>query len=184
MSITPPTKRLWWNEPVAKVELVWIVIAFIWGLFMFFMMIYWHGAGEQNLSNEAYRIAPENFVARVTEMVEQYQVTDDEGQPKFEGGIPVVHPPAGSDIYLLARTFQFWPILELEKDKVYRLHLSSMDYQHGFSLQPVNINLSLHPGYDMVLTVTPDSSGLYNIVCNEYCGLGHHFMVGRLYVVD
>ena len=53
MAITPPPQRIWWKEPIAKVELSWIIIAFTWGLVMFFMMIYWHGAGEQNLSNEA-----------------------------------------------------------------------------------------------------------------------------------
>ena len=41
-------------------------------------------------------------------------------------------------------------MLELEKDQTYRLHLSSLDWQHGFSLQPININLQVHPGYDMV----------------------------------
>ena len=51
---------------------------------------------------------------------------------------------------LLARLWAFWPILELEKGKTYRLHLTSMDYNHGFSLQPVNINLQVHPGYEMV----------------------------------
>lgn len=177
MAITPPTERIWWKEPVARVELVWIIIAFLWGLVMFFMMIYWHGAGEQNLSNEAYRITPEAFADKANAMVEQYQKGE-------EAGLPVVHPPAGGDAYLIARLWQWWPILELEKGQSYRLHISSMDWQHGFSLQPVNINLSIHPGYEMVITVTPDKAGEYNIVCNEFCGIGHHNMLGKLYVVE
>ena len=96
--------------------------------------------------------------------------------------IPVVAPPAGSDVYLIARLWSFWPILELEKDKTYRLHLTSLDYNHGFSLQPSNINIQVVPGYEHVLTVTPNQSGEFSIVCNEYCGLGHHMMVSRLYV--
>jgi len=79
MAITPPTERIWWKEPIAKVELIWIIIAFTWGLVMFFMMIYWHGAGEQNLSNEAYRIMPEDFAAKANTMVEQYKVRDESG---------------------------------------------------------------------------------------------------------
>ena len=43
-----------------------------------------------------------------------------------------------------------------------------MDWQHGFSLQPVNINMQIVPGYEMVLTVTPDTSGDQTIICNEY----------------
>jgi cytochrome c oxidase subunit 2 len=99
-------------------------------------------------------------------------------------GLPVVHPPAGSDVYLVARTFEWWPVLELEKGQSYRLHLSSTDYQHGFSLQPVNINVQVHPGYDLVMTITPDETGTFGIVCNEYCGIGHHVMTGRIHVVE
>jgi cytochrome c oxidase subunit 2 len=36
----------------------------------------------------------------------------------------------------------------------------------------------------MVLTATPDKLGEYGIVCNEFCGIGHHTMIGRLYVVE
>ena len=58
MSVTPPAQRIWWKEPIERVELVWIVLAFIWGLTMFATMIVWHVVGKQNLSNEAYRIRP------------------------------------------------------------------------------------------------------------------------------
>ena len=177
MAITPPSERIWWKQPIAKVELTWIIIAFCWGLLMFFMMIYWHGAGEQNLSNEAYRIKPEQFAAKTQAMIDAHTVRE-------ESGFPVVHPPAGSDVYLTGRLFNWWPILELEKDQSYRLHLSSVDVQHGFSLQPVNINVQVHPEYEMVITVRPDRAGEYGIVCNEFCGIGHHLMVGKLYVVE
>lgn len=179
MAIHSPENRLWWKEPIEKTELIWISIAFMWGLFMFFVMIWWHINGEQNLSNEAYKITADKFEARVEAMIAEYQVGE-EG----DSGIPVVHPPAGSDVYLLARLWEWYPVLELEKDQSYRIHMSSMDWQHGFSLQPSNINLQVHPGYDMVLTVTPDKAGTYTIVCNEFCGIGHHNMVGRIHVVE
>ena len=177
MAISPPSERIWWKEPIAKVELAWIVVAFLWGLVMFGMMIYWHAEGEQNLSNEAYRTTPEMFAEKANAMVEKYTVRE-------EAGFPVVRPPPGSEVYLIARLWQWWPILELEKDESYRLHISSMDWQHGFSLQPVNINLQIHPGYEMVLTVTPDSTGEFGVVCNEFCGIGHHTMIGKIHVVE
>jgi cytochrome c oxidase subunit 2 len=179
MAIRPPEQRVWWNEPVERGELVWIGLAFLWGLIMFFMMIWWHFTGEQNLSNEAYRIHPEDFAARAEAMADAHTVRE-EG----DTGYPVVHPPPGSDVYMLARLWEWWPILELEKGQTYRLHLSSMDWQHGFSLQPVNINIQVHPGYDLVMQVTPDEAGEFSVVCNEYCGIGHHTMVGKIYVVD
>ena len=179
MAIHPPEQRIWWNEKVATVELIWIGVAFLWGLVMFFMMIYWHGAGGQNLSNEAYRIEPEAFGERVDEMIEAYTVREDE-----DSGYPVVHPPPGSDVYMLARLWVWYPILELEKGQSYRLNLSSMDWQHGFSLQPTNINVQVHPGYVLVMTITPTESGEFSVVCNEFCGIGHHQMIGRIPVTE
>ncbi|HXK58187.1 MAG TPA: cytochrome C oxidase subunit II, partial [Gammaproteobacteria bacterium] len=151
--------------------------ALTWCLIMFFMMPYWHIYGKQNLSNEAYQTTPAKFGAKVQEGIDQNKVGE-------EAGLPIIHPPAGSDVYMLARLWQWWPILELEKNKTYRLHLSSMDWQHGFSVQPININMQVVPGYEMVLTVTPDQAGEYGVVCNEYCGIGHHTMVGKIYVKE
>ena len=31
MALTPPSARIWWREPVAKIELIWIAVAFLWG---------------------------------------------------------------------------------------------------------------------------------------------------------
>jgi cytochrome c oxidase subunit 2 len=174
-SFMPPAERIWWKMPVGRQELIWIAIALIWCLIMFLMMPYWHIYGKQNLSNEAYQTTPAKFGAKVQAMIDEFQVRE-------EAGIPVVKPPAGSDVYMLGRLWQWYPILELEKDQSYRLHLSSMDWQHGFSLQPTNINLQIVPGYEMVVEITPDQAGEYGVICNEYCGIGHHTMVGRIYV--
>jgi len=177
MAITPPERRVWWNEPVEKTELIWIGIAFLWGLFMFFFMIAWHFIGQQNLASEAYRISPSAFEAKVEDFAKKYTVRE-------EKGVPVVKPPASTDIYLLGRLWQWWPILELEKGVSYRFHLSSLDWQHGFSLQPVNINVQVHPGYEHVITLTPTETGQFGIICNEFCGIGHHQMTGKVYVVE
>ena len=176
-AILPPSQRIWWKQPVDKVELIWIVIAFIWCMVMFFMMPYWHVYGKQNLSPETYRVKPELFSKAAQEMVDKHTV-----RTETDEKIPVVAPPPGSDVYMLARLWAFWPILELEKGKSYRLHLSAMDYNHGFSLQPANINIQMVPGFEHVVTVTPNQSGTYSVVCNEYCGINHHTMVGRIYV--
>jgi cytochrome c oxidase subunit II len=179
MAIHSPEHTLWWKERVERTEIIWIAIAFVWGVVMFSTMIAWHVYGKQNLSNEAYRVLPDAYVAKVEAAAEKYKVGE-EGT----SGVPVVHPPPGGDVYLLARLWQWWPVLELEKGRSYRLHLSSADWQHGFSLQPININLQVHPGYEMVLTMTPTEAGEFGIVCNEFCGIGHHTMTGKLRVVD
>ncbi len=177
MSVTSPERRDWWNEPVAGVELSWAFIAFAWGFFMFCFMIAWHFIGNQNLSKEAYRVHPSSYEAKVDEFVKKYKVRE-------ENGVPVVKVPAGSDVYLLGRLWQWYPIIEIEKGQSYRFHMSSLDWQHGFSLQPTNINIQIHPGYEHVITMTPTDAGQFGIICNEYCGIGHHQMTGRIYVTE
>jgi len=176
-AILPPSQRIWWKEPLDRVELMWIIIAFVWCMVMFFMMPYWHVYGKQNLSSETYRTTPEMFANKTQAMVDKYKVREETDEK-----IPVVAPPAGSDVYLIARLWAWWPMLELENGKTYRLHLTAMDYQHGFSLQPENINIQVIPGYEHVISITPNRAGTYGIICNEFCGIGHHKMVSRLYV--
>ena len=178
-TLSPPAEKIWWKKPLDRTEIVWIIIALIWCVIMFAMMPLWHIYGKQNLSNEAYQTTPANFMQKTQSMVDKHTVrtiTDME--------IPVVKPPAGSDIYILGRLWQWWPNYELKKGETYRMHLSSLDWQHGFSLQPLNINMQVMPGYEMVLTITPDTDGEFTIVCNEYCGIGHHQMVGKIFVVE
>jgi cytochrome c oxidase subunit 2 len=176
-AILPPTERLWWKHPIDRVEGTWIVIALIWCFVMFFMMVGWHIWGKQNLSTETYRTTPDLFAAKAQAMVDKHTVRTETADK-----IPVVAPPPGSDVYLIARLWNFWPILELQAGKTYRLHLTSMDYNHGFSLQPANINIQIVPGFEHVVTVTPNQAGTYGLVCNEYCGINHHTMVSKLYV--
>ena len=68
-AILPPSERVWWREPLDRVELLWIVIALAWCLIMFFMMPYWHLYGQQNLANEAYRSTPEAFSKKAEEVI-------------------------------------------------------------------------------------------------------------------
>lgn len=179
MALQPPEARIWWNEPVERGELVWIAIAFLWGLVMFFMMVWWHLEGRQNLPNEVYRIDPAVYASRTEAFADQYGIGE-EG----DTGVPLVRPPPGSDAYMLARLWEWWPVLELQKGQTYRLHLSSLDWQHGWSLQPTNINVQVHPGLEHVVTITPTTAGVFGVVCNEFCGPGHHTMVGRIRVVE
>ena len=178
-SLSPPAKKIWWNEPIHKSELMWISLVFVWGMVMTFMMPYWHVVGKQNLGTETYKTTPKAFQASVQEFVDKYEVRK-EGPRNY----PVVVPPAGGDVYMLARLWEWWPILELKKGETYRFHLSSLDWQHGFSLQPANINIQVVPNYEHVFTLTPNASGEYSVICNEYCGIGHHLMIGKILVVD
>ena len=148
------------------------------------MMPYWHFRGKQNSTGEAYTVKPADFFARTEKFVTANRVGTFKNpitNPMMQE-LPLVEPPAGGDAYLMGRMWQWYPALRLRLGETYRLHLSSLDLQHGFSLQPLNMNFQVLPGYDHVLTITPTSKGEFTIVCNEFCGAGHHAMTGKIFV--
>jgi cytochrome c oxidase subunit 2 len=61
-------------------------------------------------------------------------------------------------------------------------HLTSVDVIHGFQIVRSNGQSMVIPGYVSQFT-TRFAPGEYLIACNEYCGIGHHTMAGKLRVV-
>jgi cytochrome c oxidase subunit 2 len=169
-------KGVWW-KPAHRTEKVWVGIAFAWCMVLFAMMPIMHARGGQNVSGIRHTVEPAAFQKRVGEFIAAYQVGT-------ENGYPVVAPPPGSDVYLMGSMWAWTPVLKLEKGVEYTLHLSALDVNHGFSLLPLNVNMQVVPGYDYGVRVTPTAAGDFRIVCNEFCGIGHHIMVGRIIVTD
>jgi cytochrome c oxidase subunit 2 len=167
-------KGRWW-APADKKEKMWVLISFIWCMILFAMMPFWHFKGGQNPTGIRGKVTPENYEARVNAFINEYQTGE-------LSGIPVVTPPAGAEVYLMAKMWQWYPILKLKKDSTYTIHLSSKDVNHGFGLYPVNLNFQVVPGYDYALKMTPNKAGDFPIICNEFCGAGHHLMVGKIIV--
>jgi cytochrome c oxidase subunit II len=172
MSIYSPSSD--WFKPPTGNEKVWIGLALTWCLVMSLMMPYWHFRGQQNSAGEAYAVTPQEFEDRVERFVEENMV-----EALFN---PIVEPPPGGHAYLFARQYFWYPTLKLRAGETYYLHMSSGDVQHGFSLQPMNMNFQVMPGYDHVLTIKPMTKGRFPIVCNEFCGIGHQSMVGEIIV--
>jgi len=174
-SITPP-KGVWW-VPAALQEKRWVTVSFIWCMILFAMMPLWHYKGGQNPSGTRGKVAPADFQARVERFVNDYKVGE-------EKGLPVVAPPPGSHVYIMGQMWQWYPIVKLQKGATYTIHISSIDLNHGFALYPINLNLQIIPGYDYALEMTPNAAGDYRILCNEFCGIGHHNMIGKILVEE
>ncbi len=176
MALTPPPEN-WDREKTPKDEKSWLIISLGVCLFLFFWMVGWHIFGKQNPSSITYQIEPREFQKLYGAFVKKYKIGE-------KGGIPIVKPPPEEEVFLLARMWRWDPILVLEKGKWYNFHISSIDLVHGFSLQPVNMNFMVIPGYDYVLRFQPTKVGEYSIICNEFCGIGHHLMIGKIVVVE
>jgi len=116
------------------------------------------------------------FKEKVDQMVARYTV-------RREGGLPIVHPPAGSDIYLLARNYDWGKFtLELEKGKPYRLHLASMDMRHAIVVHELKLMNRIRPNEFKIIEFTPEKAGRFKLICGEWCGTGHSGMVGTIIV--
>lgn len=172
MALSAPD-RIWW-KPVGRQERLWVGVSLGFLIILFLSMPLWHLLEKQNTPGEFYRVSSAQFSKLVTDFNAAYKVGE-------EAGVPVVRPPAGN-VYLAGQQWRWSSILELQQGKTYRIHTSSLDVNHGLSIQPIDMNFQLVPGYDQVLTLTPTTTGDYTIICNEFCGAGHHLMVGHLRV--
>jgi cytochrome c oxidase subunit 2 len=72
--------------------------------------------------------------------------------------------------------------LTLPAGKPVTFHITSVDVTHGYEIVRTNAQSMVIPGYVSQFTTTFDP-GEYLVVCNEYCGNGHHTMFGKLHVV-
>lgn len=66
--------------------------------------------------------------------------------------------------------------------------VTSTDVTHGFGLYDENLQLIAQtqamPGYTNSVYHTFDKPGKYQILCMEYCSVGHHIMVKEIIVTD
>jgi len=124
------------------------------------------------------RAQREGFKQNVRDMLSRYTV-------RYEGKTPIVHPPAGSDIYLLARNYSWGNyFLELEKGKPYHLHLASLDMRHGIVVHELHLMFRIKPDEFKVVTFKPTTTGRFPLLCGEWCGLGHASMTSQILVTE
>ena len=94
------------------------------------------------------------------------------------------------EVYVVAEAFLFNPgsdnlgldPIEVPAGSEVTFHVTSRDVIHSFSLAGTNVNTMVIPGEVSTMTVEFDEPGEYGIICNEYCGTGHHDMEGTLIV--
>ena len=100
--------------------------------------------------------------------------------------------PAGQGVRVEGDRIHVWAVglmftwmpaeLTLPAGRPVTFHLTSIDVIHGYQIVRTNGQVMVVPGYVSQFTTQFDA-GEYLIACNEYCGLGHHNMAGKLTVV-
>ncbi|MEZ3162588.1 cytochrome c oxidase subunit II [Halorubrum sp. RMP-47] len=87
--------------------------------------------------------------------------------------------------YVVAYQFGFQPDpIVVPENSTVTFYVTSRDVIHGFEVAGTNANTMVVPGEVSEITVETDEPQEYGLICNEYCGAGHHVMEGKVNVVS
>ncbi|HHO55457.1 MAG TPA: c-type cytochrome [Trueperaceae bacterium] len=88
-------------------------------------------------------------------------------------------------VAVVAQTFSFNPSeILLPVDSEIEFYVTSKDVLHGFQIRSTNTNMEVIPGEVAYSSYTFKKPGEYWVVCNEYCGISHQNMLGKITVVS
>jgi cytochrome c oxidase subunit II len=103
--------------------------------------------------------------------------------PEFGHPGVTTRPDGTVVVSAVSEMFVFTPDpIEVPAGRPVTFRLASSDVIHGFQIVGTNANAMVIPGYVSELTTTFERPGEHLIVCNEYCGILHAGMVGKLVV--
>lgn len=86
-------------------------------------------------------------------------------------------------VFSVASMWQFQPSeIYVPVGSEVDFYLTSKDVVHGFNIAQKNINMMAVHGAINKTTVKFDKPGVYDIVCHEYCGVGHQNMRAQVIV--
>ncbi|SEE94344.1 cytochrome c oxidase subunit II [Pseudomonas migulae] len=87
--------------------------------------------------------------------------------------------PAGQDDVLVKSNE-----IRLPLDRPVKVLLRSKDVLHNFYIPQIRSKMDMVPGMVSYFWFTPTKTGKYEILCAEYCGVGHYNMRGQMIVEE
>ncbi len=155
----------------------YLVAAFIIAFMVMAVVPVWFVLGEGTIEDAHQHggvIIPEEwFIGKLEAQQEKYGLPDGS-----------VRLPPDSTIYVLAQQFAFRPnTIRLVFGGNYEFIFFSPDVYHGASLiQDGSINMVVAPDMTARVSIKATQLGEIRLLCNEYCGAGHHLMKGKIIV--
>ncbi|WP_318617937.1 cytochrome B5 [Sporosarcina sp. YIM B06819] len=74
--------------------------------------------------------------------------------------------------------------IRVPKGSTVLYQITTIDVVHGFNVAGTNVNMMVEPGHISRFETVMKNTGEFTIVCNEYCGIGHHLMYGTVEVYE
>jgi len=101
----------------------------------------------------------------------------------FANGELIQLAPGRYEAHVVSKMFSFKPSpLKVPKGAVVDFYLTSQDVVHGFYIDGTDVNLTAIPNAVSYAQAHFDKPGKYQVICHEFCGLGHQDMVGVIEV--
>src|SRR5579864_1385402 len=126
----------------------------------------------------AHAIHPPSHVETIDP--EKVATDPDFSRPRVE-----VRPDGSALVVGTTEMFAFKPeTVRVPRGRPVTFRLTSPDVIHGYQVVGTNANAMILPGYVTRFTVVFPRAGEYLVACNEYCGLAHHLMQGKVIVEE
>lgn len=104
------------------------------------------------------------------------------GTPFKTPGV-ITNEDGSQTVFVVGRAFAFDPgTIRVRAGVPVTFHVTSADVLHGYYVEKTNINVTVMPGQVTSFNTTFKSPGTLNVVCDEYCGTGHHNMLNKIIV--
>lgn len=163
-----------------KYEKIWLLFGV--GSLILFLAIIGFGAFYKGTQPQSHMetIDPANIEANEAFKPENLGLT------KVSNGKYILNIAASAFNYDFGKDEKDTPIKEIKipKGSTVLFQITTKDVVHGFNVAGTNVNMMVEPGYISKLETKLDKPGIYTVVCNEYCGLGHHMMFGKVEVYE
>ena len=156
------------HRQIARWESRWLALSGLMSLTFVLLIAYNLATEGAHIAQRTSKASPEQIVA----------------QPVFaEPGVRVL-APGRVQVTQVAAAFAFQPSdVRVPVGAEVEFYLTARDVIHGYQIERTNVNVELIPGEVARLEYTFDEPGEYRVTCNEYCGIGHHTMLGSVTVV-
>lgn len=91
--------------------------------------------------------------------------------------------PNRYEAVVLAQAWRYQPQeIDIPVGATVTFHVTSADVIHGFYIEGTRVNFMVLPGQITEETYTFEEPGEHRLICDEYCGAGHHLMSGKVVV--
>ena len=156
------------HRQIARWESRWLALSGLMSLTFVLLIAYNLATEGAHIAQRTSKASPEQIVA----------------QPVFaEPGVRAL-APGKVQVTQVAAAFAFQPSdVRVPVGAEVEFYLTARDVIHGYQIERTNVNVELIPGEVARLHYTFDEPGVYRVTCNEYCGIGHHTMLGSVTVL-